>query len=135
MSERKNRGKTGKSCPPKHTQFKPGQTGNPNGRPRKLVSSLLIESNKLGIEPLRSSQVNDCYELILNMTIEEVKALVNDSEQSIFVRIIGKAILSSKGSEALEKILDRAHGKSIQKSLIEFDPNQTIRVTIKNKNN
>src|ERR1700758_809031 len=24
--------------PPKHTQFKPGQSGNPNGRPRKVAT-------------------------------------------------------------------------------------------------
>lgn len=129
----KNREKIGKGNPPKHTQFKPGKTGNPNGRPRKLVSTLIEEAKKNGIEPLKSSQIIDCYESMMNMTIEEITEKVNDKKQPIFVRIVGKALLSPKGIEALEKILDRAHGKAIQKSQIEFNPNETIRVTIKKK--
>lgn len=29
--------------PPKHSQFKPGQSGNPHGRPRKMSDSAIID--------------------------------------------------------------------------------------------
>lgn len=42
--------KVGPGNPPKHTRFKKGQTGNPNGRPRKLPELETIIANVLGEE-------------------------------------------------------------------------------------
>lgn len=51
MSEsRVNTGKVGKGNPPKHTQFKKGQSGNPNGRPHKLPDLDILMAEVLGAE-------------------------------------------------------------------------------------
>lgn len=47
---RENTGKVGKGNPPKHSRFKKGTTGNPNGRPRKLPALEEIIANVLGEE-------------------------------------------------------------------------------------
>ena len=47
---RENTGKVGKGKPPKHTQFKPGQTGNPKGRPPKLPDLDILMAEVLGEE-------------------------------------------------------------------------------------
>ncbi len=39
--------KTGFKKPPKHTQFKPGQSGNPNGRPKRSKNMNTLLSNEL----------------------------------------------------------------------------------------
>src|SRR5258705_5174341 len=46
-SKRKSAGKRGaRSSPPKHTQFQPGKSGNPDGRPKgsKNLSTLMMEA-------------------------------------------------------------------------------------------
>ena len=46
-SKRKSAGKKGaRSSPPKHTQFRPGKSGNPDGRPKgsKNLSTLMMEA-------------------------------------------------------------------------------------------
>lgn len=47
MSRRKGKGGYGK--PPKEHQFKPGQSGNPNGRPRKTNNHLTLSDRLNGI--------------------------------------------------------------------------------------
>jgi hypothetical protein len=48
--KREKTGKVGKGNPPKHSQFKPGNNANPNGRPRKLPALEEIIANVLGEE-------------------------------------------------------------------------------------
>lgn len=110
----KNSVATVRGNPSKLTPFKPGQSGNPNGRPRKLVSTLISEMNAVGVEPLKASQIMDAYETLFNMTIKEITEKALDNDQPIFIRIIAKAMLSNKGSEMLDKMMDRAHGRSKQ---------------------
>jgi hypothetical protein len=48
-SKRKSAGKKGaRSSPPKHTQFQPGKSGNPGGRPKgsKNLSTLMMEAGR-----------------------------------------------------------------------------------------
>lgn len=47
---RQNTGKVGKGNPPKHTQFKKGETGNPKGRPPKLPELDKLMAEVLGEE-------------------------------------------------------------------------------------
>lgn len=47
---REDTGKVGKNRPPKHSQFKKGQTGNPNGRPPKLPELDKLMAEILGEE-------------------------------------------------------------------------------------
>ncbi len=72
----------GKGKPPKDKQFKPGQSGNPNGRPRKLPELDKLLSDVFG---------NDEMEKILQAVYK--RALKGDTR-------------------AAEIILDRGYGKA-----------------------
>jgi hypothetical protein len=95
-------------------RWKPGQSGNPKGRPKTLVNELIKELKEEGYERVSPSQIVDVYELLFNLNEEKIRDIIADKKCSMLVRIIGKAMLSNKGTEMLERMLDRAHGKAKQ---------------------
>ncbi len=97
-------------------QFKKGQTGNPNGRPKKTVSKTLEELKAEGYEGITPQQVKETYEVLVTLDEDKLKALIADKEQPMINRIVGREILNKKGFEIIEKMLDRAHGKATQKT-------------------
>ena len=96
-----------------------GETANPNGRPRKLISQVNKDLEEAGITPATPQQIKDIYLRLINMTIPEIEERVKDLKQPALVRIVGKQILSNKGYEVIERMFDRAIGK----------PNQSIDLT------
>jgi hypothetical protein len=92
-------------------QMKKGETLNPNGRPRKLVSDVIKELDNQGIKPVTKQEIQDVYMRLINLEMPDLEAKVKDSKQPALVRIVGKAILSGKGYEVVERMLDRSIGK------------------------
>lgn len=95
-----------------------GETANPNGRPRKTISSVNKELEEQGIKPTTANEIKDIYLRLVNMEMTELKALVEESKQPALIRIVGKKILSEKGFDIIEKMLDRSLGK----------PNQSVEI-------
>jgi hypothetical protein len=90
-----------KGVPPEHTKFKKGQTGNPNGRPKKIPELRELLANVLGDE-------------------KDGKT----AAEAILMAIRNKAI---KGDvRAAELLLDRAYGKAAQ----PIETPSTLTVTI-----
>jgi len=114
--------------------FVPGESGNPNGRPRKLLSSINKELTERGFERVSASQVMESFELLFNLTEEEIKERAIDKESPMLLRIAGKAMLSSKGMEMVEKMLDRAHGKAQQKMQVDITELPEIHINYKKLN-
>jgi len=85
---------------------------NKKGRPRKLLSTINAELKKKGIERVSSSQIAEAYELFLNLTEDEATEIIEGKDNPMFMRIVLKHLMSPKGVEMIESILDRAHGKS-----------------------
>lgn len=86
--------------PNEETQFKPGQSGNPNGRPKKLP-----EIDDLLADVLGDEDGNEAKE-ILNALLKEAK----------------------KGNvRAAEVLLDRAYGKASQPLKGDFTGQFTVR--------
>lgn len=96
-------------------KFKKGQTGNPKGRPPKLFSRLITELQEAGYERVSANMIVEGYEYLLSLDEVKIKAIVEDKEQPMSLRIIARAMLGKDGYEILEKMLDRAHGKAKQK--------------------
>jgi hypothetical protein len=88
-----------------------GETNNLNGRPPKAVSAFNKEMRALGYEPVGRAQVKEVYEILLALTREGVIKIANDGQQPIILQIAARRLLE-KQYEALELMLDRAHGKA-----------------------
>ena len=94
--------------------FKKGNNMNPNGRPRKLISHVICEMEENGIHETNSEQIKSVYLRLMNLTISEIQSKVEDEDEPALTRIVGKEILSGKGYEVIEKMIDRAIGKATQ---------------------
>ena len=104
----------------KEHEFKQGESGNPNGRPKKLVSKVLDELKEEG-EQVSKSQVFDIYQIMISLTIPKLKEVAGDESKPALYRILAKEILGKKGFEAIEKMLDRANGKPMQMTEVKQD--------------
>jgi len=96
-------------------KFKKGQSGNPAGRPKKMINSVIASLREQGYEEATKDQVKSVYLHLINLDMPKIKRMVEDSEQPALIRVVGKAILSRQGFEIIEKMLDRSIGKPDQK--------------------
>ncbi len=85
--------------------------GGSTGRPRKLVSTVTAALNETGVAQVSSNDVNAAYKTLLNLKESELSGMVNDRDQPMLIRIVAKAMLSGKGYEVVEKMMERVHGK------------------------
>ena len=94
--------------------FKKGQSGNPFGPPKKLVSTMLADMKAAGYERVNAGMIVEAIENLIGTSDEQLRKLANDKTQPVAVSIIAKGLLSKKGFDALQAMLDRAHGKAKQ---------------------
>lgn len=87
------------------------QNINRNGRPRKLITDVIAQLEEQGIKPATKPDIQDIYMRLINVEIPELEQIVKDSTQPVLVRIVGKSVLSGKGFDIIEKMLDRSIGK------------------------
>ena len=87
------------------------QNINRKGRPRKLITDVIAQLEEQGIKPATKPDIQDIYMRLINVEIPELEQIVKDSTQPVLVRIVGKNVLSGKGFDIIEKMLDRSIGK------------------------
>ncbi len=85
---------------------------NKTGLNRKTISSVNKELEKQGVTVTSTNDIKDCFLRLINLSTEELEAVCNDDKQPAMVAIVAEAILSGKGFDVIEKILDRAIGKA-----------------------
>jgi hypothetical protein len=99
--------------------WKKGQSGNPNGRPRKFVCQL----KDMGYN---KQDINQTIENMMAMTLNELADIFKDEHATILERTIANAMRKSleKGTlYSLETLISRVHGV----------PSQTINQLITEK--
>lgn len=113
------------------------QNINRNGRPRKMIADVIAELEKQGIKAATKPDIQDIYMRLINIEIPELEQIVKDTSQPVLVRIVGKNILSGKGFDIIEKMLDRSIGKAEQKTdittggvALNIDPFAKIRQNV-----
>lgn len=94
--------------------WKKGQSGNPAGRKPTTTTQIIRELVGKGYEPVTPTMIVDAYQLLITLTLDEVKAAATNESYPMYVRILCREMLKDKGSDLLEKMLDRAHGKAKQ---------------------
>ena len=95
------------------TLIEKGDTTN-GGRPPRLLSTIVAELRAKGYERATAGAVADAFETLLNVTHEDLLKMGNDPKSPMSLRIVAKGMLTAKGWEVLQAMLDRAHGKAKQ---------------------
>lgn len=94
---------------------KKGETPNPHGRPKKLVTTVLEDLKKQGYSRVGPDQVRETLETLINLPKDELLEIANgDAGHPMLVVIAARGLCSKKGWEVLSDLLDRTHGKAKQ---------------------
>lgn len=89
-----------------------GETKNPNGRPRKLVSHFLKEFKAMGLEPVTSEQIKGMIENLLNLKKDELDKVATNELAPVGIRLIARHLIKAGDKEQIaEWLLSRAHGR------------------------
>ncbi len=95
------------------TPYKAGESGNPNGRPRKTIASFLDECKAKGIKEPTKDDVVSMIKYLFGLTFDEVREVINGKDQPMGLRIMAGKVLESKqaGVQVMEFLLNRSIGK------------------------
>jgi tRNA A37 N6-isopentenylltransferase MiaA len=110
-------------------KFKKGQSGNPNGRPRKYVSLLKEQGYKL-------SEINDTIQAMMAMEIDELKSVWENPHATILEKTIANAMRKSleKGSlYSIETLLSRVYGNPKQMTELTGANSEPVQIIINDK--
>ena len=103
----------------KSTFAKRKQDINRTGLNRKSIASVNLELEAKGYKAASKQDIVDCYLRMISIDLPELTEMIKDDKQPAMVRIVGKAILSGKGFDVIEKMLDRGIGKADSKLTLE----------------
>lgn len=116
-----------------------GESGNPNGRPRIIFTQLAEEWKKNGVQRATPARVVEAYEFLLGLTDAEIQEIADGNDETnkypVIIRIAAKELTGNRRQDILERMLDRAHGKAVQRQELsgpegEPLPVQTVVFTI-----
>ena len=88
---------------------------SPNiGRKPKTIRAFNEEMKALGYEPMSKEDITGMYLNICLMEEEMLQKIIKDKSEPMIKRIVAKNVLGGKGFDIIERMLDRAIGKSGQ---------------------
>ncbi len=105
-------------------KMKPGQTLNPNGRPKRIYT-ILKESG------YSKDDIGDAFKEIGWQTIEDLQAIVEDETKPVILKVIARAFIkgADKGdfryvSEILQHVIgkpkEQSENKHLHKIVVEY---------------
>ena len=112
-------------------QFKPGKTGNPNGRPRKIFT--IIKESGYTKDDIRVS-----FEQMGWQNLEDLQAILDDDTKPVILKVIARAFIkgAERGdfryvSEILTHVMgkpkEQIESKNLHKIIVEYvRPEDTV---------
>jgi hypothetical protein len=105
--------------------WKKGESGNPNGRPKKSFASINAELKLKGIEQLSKADLIEAYALIFNTDEETLRDIAKDKKTPYAFKIILLELNDNKTrAKALQDYRDYTFGRAIEN--IDVNNNVTI---------
>lgn len=105
----------------KKTQFKPGQSGNPKGRPKKVLTRF----SQFGYT---KQEVRDTFSALAGMTSKELDVIILDEESTVLEILAAREFKKStkkKGgySSSAKGMVEMFADKAVQHKVLEIDAN------------
>lgn len=88
-----------------------GDVLNPKGRPRNTIRTMIKEFEEAGLVVPSNEEIGKMYLYIATLNEGELGKLLKNKDLPMMTRIIARGILSKKGLDVVDKIVDRAYGK------------------------
>jgi len=111
------------------TPFKSGQSGNPKGRPKKMISKLSeITGQDYGIQ-LTKNDLHQIIQWVIEKTESEIVLIKDNIESPFFIKTICMALLEDHKNgriSTIKEIFDRVLGKPTQENVFSGDSNKPI---------
>lgn len=88
---------------------------NRKGRPRTLISEINKKYKEEGYEAATVAEIKEAYLMLINMPLSEIIEISKkeNDDHPLLYKLVAKELLGKRGVEMLEKLLDRALGKSV----------------------
>jgi len=107
------------------------QNINRNGRPPRMVNTVIAELKKKGYERVEHKSVIESMELMLNLQVEEIAKIANDKNNNIFIQTIARMLMTKSDKERfdfIETMLRRTHGMPKQLTELTGKDGEAIKV-------
>ena len=94
-----------------------GETANPNGRPRRIVSQIIADLKAGGAEVVSPANVADAISVLIGLSKNELTELGQDTTAPVLIQRTAHRLASSSDKDwdfVIKDNLDRAHGKATQ---------------------
>lgn len=95
-------------------KFPKGQTGNPNGRPKKTITRLEeMIGRKFDVQITKADKMQ-IIESLLELSLTQLKAIATDQDTPVFMVLIANAIrgdIERKNLTTANELLNRLYGK------------------------
>ena len=106
--------------PPKHSQWKKWESGNPKWTPkRRTIEVCNAELVAEGYTPATKQQIEELYMSMVNVGEERLDKMISDRDLPMLNRIVARNMKWGKGFDIIERMIDRAHGKAVQKEEVK----------------
>ena len=107
----------------KMNRWNRGESGNPKGRPKKLVPSMKVEGYKL-------TEINDTIQALVSMNVKDLKSVYENPNATILEKTVAAALrksLEEGDLDSIETLMNRVYGKPKEK--MELLSQSIIKVT------
>lgn len=106
--------------PPESAKWKKWQSWNPKWTPkRRTIEVCNAELVADWYPPATKQQIEELYMSMVNVGEEKLDQIIIDKELPMLNRIVARNMKGGKGFDIIERMIDRAHGKAVQKEEVK----------------